>query len=62
MNMEVKDHMDNSQGNTVPTGKTGPEITSKEIASVSVPIVFAEIELCRPLQEEGSGTDPGAPF
>lgn len=32
--MELRDHMDNCQGNTAPTGKTGPEITSKATVSV----------------------------
>lgn len=42
--------MDNSQGNTGPAGKRGPEITSKETASVSIPTVLAVTEFCRPLQ------------
>lgn len=37
MNKELSDHMDNSQGNTGPTRERGPEITSKESASVSTP-------------------------
>lgn len=42
--------MDNNQGNTGPAGKRGPEITSKETASVSIPTVLAVTEFCRPLQ------------
>lgn len=60
VNMELKDHTDNSQGHTAPAGKTGPEITSK--ATVSVPTMFTKTEFCRLFQEEKSITDPGASF
>lgn len=39
-----------TEGNTGPTRKRGPEITSKETASVSIPTVLADTEFCRPLQ------------
>lgn len=45
MNMELTDHMDSSQGNTVPTGKTDPERKAKKLL-LSVPTAFAETD-CR---------------
>lgn len=42
VNMELRDHMDNSQGNTIPTGKTDLEITSKETAPVFLSLLHLQ--------------------
>jgi len=58
VNMDPRDDVGNSRGSRAPAGKTGPETTSKEPASV--PALLAEAELRAPPREERSGTDPRA--